>query len=157
MKRLLLAVLLTLGCAHTETAEPHDTTPTPPAALPGNAAVQARLAALPDPPRPWSEVAASLDADDFVALCPYVEAHVPLDAGEVTCPDGSTVTIHAHPCDPQVLAATAHSLPCAISWGEIVACRIAYVENPCRHVEECAAYDACTLIPAESSTEGGTP
>lgn len=149
--RSALLSLLVLGCGAASSPEPEPETPvSAPAALPGNAAVQARLGPLPAPPRAWSTVAASLTPDDFVELCPYLVANVHLEGGTVTCPDGSTGTISAHECDPNAMSASARGLPCAISWGEIVACRLAMVEHPCdggpvgENLEECQAFDACT-------------
>lgn len=116
--------------------------------------MQARLSALPTPPRPWSNVAASLTVADFVELCPYLIANIQMTGAQVTCPDGTTATISAHECDPAGMAGAAHGLPCEMSWGEIVACRVAMVEHPCdggllgESLEECQAFDACNVTGA---------
>jgi hypothetical protein len=152
MRLSLTAFLVLSACAHAS-APPPESGGGPAsdvAALPGNAAVQARLGPLPAPPRPWSTVAASLSPDDFVELCPYLVANVHMEGGTVTCPDGSTGTITEHVCEPAAMSTAARGLPCAISWGEIVACRLAMVEHPCdggplgENLEECQAFDACT-------------
>ena len=137
------------GCGHSATALAPESETTQ-ASLPGNGAVQVRLGALPEPPRAWSTAAASLTEADFVELCPYLVRNVRLEGGEVTCPDGSTAQISEHVCDPAAMSAAARGLPCVISWGEIVACRLAMVEHPCdggpvgENLEECQAFDACT-------------
>ncbi len=152
---LALALALALGaCSHSAPAETHDTTlhdETPPAAqLPGNAAVRARLAALPAPPSPWTTPVAALTPADFVALCPYLDQNVHLEGSTVTCPDGSTAQVTEHHCEPESWAQAARSLPCAITLGEITACRLAMVEHPCdsgaygENLDECEAFEACT-------------
>lgn len=153
----VLVALLLFGCSPASTPPPEPEHASTEDALPGNAAVRARLAALPAPPRPWSTVAASLTPADFAELCPYMRANLHLEGGSVTCPDGSTVTIDAHDCESEAMATAARTLPCAISWGEIAACRLAMVEHPCdggsmgENLEECQAFDACTC------TGPGTP
>ncbi len=153
--RSALLCVLVIGCGPAASAEP-ETPASTSVVFVGNAAVRARLERLPAPPRPWSTVAASLTPDDFVELCPYLTANVHLEGGTVTCPDGSTGTISEHVCNPVEMSATARGLPCAISWGEIVACRLAMVEHPCdggpvgENLEECHAFDACTCIGPDS-------
>jgi hypothetical protein len=151
-KAPVLALALVACGAHSESRPPPSTAETTSdvRALPGNAAVQARLGALPTPPRPWSTVAAALSPDDFTELCPYLVANVHLEGGQVTCPDGSTANISEHQCVPADMSAAARGLPCTITWGEIVACRLAMVEHPCdggplgENLQECQAFDACT-------------
>jgi hypothetical protein len=153
MRSLALVSVLALGACggHSSPSPPPHAADTTPAALPGNAAVQARLGALPAPPRPWSNVAASLPEADFVELCPWLNANIQMTGGQVSCPDGTSATISEHVCEPAAMASAARCLPCAISWGEIVACRIAMVEHPCdggplgENLEECRAFDSCNV------------
>jgi hypothetical protein len=153
----LLALLLA-ACAHDPVPEPvsepassGDETTSDAAALPGNAAVQARLGLLPAPPRPWSAITATLSPEDFAELCPYLLANVHLEGSSLTCPDGTTATVAEHECVPEHMSAAARGLPCTITWGEVVACRLAMVEHPCdggplgENLDECQAFDACTL------------
>jgi hypothetical protein len=127
-----------------------ETTTSTPAALPGNAAVQARLAPLPAPPSPWSTVVGTLTPDDFVALCPYLASNVHLEGSSATCPDGTTAAVVEHECDPERWSAAARSLPCSITLGEMVACRLAMVDHPCdggpygENLDECEAFERCT-------------
>ena len=117
--------------------------------LPGNAAVRARLSSLPAPPSAWSTPVGTLTPDDFVTLCPYLVAHAHLEGGDVACPDGSTATLNTYECEPARMSAAARSLPCSITLGEIVACRLATVEAPCgdghvgEDLPECEAFEAC--------------
>ena len=140
------------ACAHTEEPAPESSgDPTSDvAALPGNAAVQARLGPLPTPPSPWSTRVAALSPDDFVSLCPYLDANVHLEGSTVACPDGTTAAVTEHHCEPESWSSAARSLPCTISLGEMVACRLAMVEHPCdggpygENLEECDAFTHCT-------------
>jgi hypothetical protein len=135
-----------LACGPSATPPPQHTTSSLP---PGNAAVQARISTLPPPPTPWSTLVGTLTPDDFVTLCPYLIAHSHLEGGDVACPDGSTATLNTYECEPERMSAAARSLPCSISLGEIVACRLATVAAPCgdghvgEDLPECEAFDAC--------------
>lgn len=157
---VLLSILTLAACSHdgpgAET--PHGDT------LPGNAAVQARLAPLPAPPIAWSTPVGTLAPADFEGLCPYLATNVPLEGSTVQCPDGSSADITAYECDPVRLTESARALPCTISLGEIIACRLAMVAHPCdggplgENLEECQAFDACTCTTSRSTlATGGTP
>lgn len=146
------ATLLFVACAHSEPPPSDETTPTSTeAALPGNAAVHARLGPLPAPPQPWATPVAALTPDDFVSLCPYLDRNVHLEGSTASCPDGSTAAVVEHHCVPDAWSAAARSLPCTISLGEMVACRLAMVEHPCdggpygENLDECEAFEECTL------------
>jgi hypothetical protein len=152
MRLVLCLVLLLSACTHASDPPPESgggpASEVP--ALPGNAAVQARLGSLPAPPSAWSTRVAALSPDDFVALCPYLDANVHLEGSAVTCPDGSSAAVAEHHCEPESWSAAARSLPCTISLGEMVACRLAMVEHPCdggpygENLDECEAFEHCT-------------
>jgi hypothetical protein len=154
---LALSALALVACSHDvpDAASPRGD------ALPGNAAVQARLGALPAPPIPWTTPVGTLVPADFEGLCPYLAANVPLEGSTVQCPDGSTAEVAAYACDPMRLTESARALPCTISFGEIIACRLAMVAHPCdggplgENLEECQAFDACTCTTSRSALDAG--
>lgn len=111
--------------------------------------IDARLAPLPPPPVPWTTPVAQLSDADFEGICPYLAEHAGLSRPEVSCPDGSVVEPYEYHCDPSTSGPSARSMPCAITFGEILACYLALREHPCEGgdtgagLPECAAFDAC--------------
>ena len=71
--------------------------------------------------------------------------------------DGRTVEPYTYECDPAHSGRSARSLPCAVTFGEIVACYLAMREHPCdaggvgAGLAECEAFAACGV----SVGEGG--
>ena len=114
-------------------------------------AVAARLAAMPEPPVAWSTRVAALTEADFGEICPYLASGVGLTSDAVTCPDGARVEPYTYQCEPASSASRARSLPCAITFGEIVACYVAIREHPCDHaplgegLAECDALNDCGI------------
>ncbi len=156
---VLLCAMTLAACSGAGTPPPESAHESSDArALPGNAAVQTRLGPLPAPPIAWSTPVASISTDQFGSLCPYLVTNVHLEASTVTCPDGSAGEVAAYECNPDHMAASARSLPCTISLGEIVACRLAMVEHPCdggplgENLDECQAFDACTCTGSRTAT-----
>src|SRR5687768_17084345 len=117
MNRLLLALLLA-GCgAAPASRDAPRAEPSP--------AVSVRLSSLAEPPVAWSAPVAGLSDDDFGRICPWLVANVELGGGAATCDDGRTVEPYTYECDPAHSGRSARSLPCAVTFGEIVACYLA--------------------------------
>lgn len=117
-----------------------------------------RLAPLPTPPVPWETPVAQLSDEDFEGICPYLAENAGLTRPEVTCPDGNAVEAYEYECDPSSSGPSARSMPCAITFGEILACYLALREHPCdggamgEDLPECAAFDACGVdLPGSGS------
>ncbi len=112
-------------------------------------AVAARLAPMPAPPVPWDTPIARLSDADFEGICPYLAQNAGLSRPEVHCADGRVVEPYAYHCEPSTSGPSARSMPCSITFGEILACYLALREHPCEAGEtgeglaECAAFAAC--------------
>lgn len=117
-----------------------------------------RLSRLPTPPVPWETPVAHLSDEDFERICPYLAENAGLSRSEVTCPDGEVVEAYEYECDPSTSGPSARSMPCAITFGEILACYLALREHPCEGgatgegLAECAAFEACGVdLPGSAS------
>lgn len=142
--RALFAAIVLAGCG---ASAPSTTTPE----------IDARLGALAAPPVPWPTRCATLSDADFERICPYLAEHVGLSGPAVSCPDGSVVEPYVFECAPERSGPAARSLPCAITFGEMVACYVAIREHACEHgplgegLPECAALSACGIDLPEPS------
>lgn len=152
---LSLSVVMALGglsaCgAAADAIAPGDGTPADPIAT--------RLAALPPAPVPWESPVARLSDADFEGICPYLAQNAGLSQPEVTCPDGTVVTPYAYHCDPSTSGPGARSMPCAVTFGEVLACYLALREHPCdasttgQELPECDPFEDCGLdVPRSGS------
>jgi hypothetical protein len=132
----LVAMLVACGAAERAPATPE---------------LDARLSAMPPPPVAWSTPCATLSDADFEGICPYLAEHVGLGTEAVTCPDGSIHEPYLYECEPARSGAAARSLPCAITFGEMLACYLTIRDHACEHGRlgeghpECDALAACGI------------
>lgn len=137
-------------------------------ALPGNAAVQTRLAHLPAPPIAWTTTMRDVTVEQATAMCPWARENIGADPVEAQCPDGSTTRVGgAGECNAEHSVEQAHQMGayCPITVGEFVACQIGMREHPCdggmlgASLPECEAFAACIAasIQAAQSAESAPP
>lgn len=162
MRRLsLLSIALVVACGGPSSSS-GSTSSSSGGELVGNAAVRARLAALPPPPIPWSTRLSELTLEQATAMCPYSDANVGTTPVEAACPDGSNVTVGGAPCDPGRAASMSQQVgtSCTLNMGELIACQLALRARPCDggllggNLAECETFAGCiaeALQAAQSS------
>lgn len=109
---------------------------------------------MPAPPVAWSTPIATLADADFERICPYLDAHVGLTRESALCPDGSTVEAYVYDCAPERSGPAARALPCAVTFGEMLACYLAIREHPCDLTPLGADLPECSVL-AQCGIEGG--
>jgi hypothetical protein len=141
--RIAALLLVLVGCGGTH----HEVASSP---------IEARLAAMPAPPVAWSRPVATLSDEDFTRICPYLIENVGLTCDATACPDGTSVETYVYACEPETSGPAARSLPCAITFGEMLACYLAIREHPCNEgplgdgLVECEALAQCGLPSPEA-------
>jgi hypothetical protein len=114
-------------------------------------AVLARLAPLPSPPIAWNTPIRAASPDALAAVCAFEAENIGADVVEARCSRGTVARVggSVDACtdartEPRTTEVLSH---CAMTVGDLVACRIAVRQAPCQTagigLRECDALRAC--------------